>query len=253
VLSHRNDDILPVDYLIKIVNEQFEGKLSVEESGFTGLVLAVNSGVSTEGVISEIRKLFSTHYSIDDDNNVLLIKEEETTEIKAEKTDSDDSETKSAEPTAEEKNNNEIEEKSAIESSLELIDKLVGADEYKALAHEISDIAPEFIKNKTFFRIVRTIHTVCILQIFDIQTEYNHGIAVTDTVVFRKRQYCKRFFFFSLKKKQFAGSRIGGADCKINPSHNRRRSVNLVESGSDRVTVNFIQRFHIYVLFSNCH
>lgn len=149
VLSHRDDDILPVDYLIKIVNEQFEGKLSVEESGFTGLVLAVSGDVSTEGIILEIRKLFSTHYSIEDDNNILLIKEEKSDDSKAEKNDSE-GKSESAEPEADDNDSDEEIDKSAIESSLEEIDKLVGADEYKDLAHEIADIAPEIIKNKTF-------------------------------------------------------------------------------------------------------
>ena len=60
------------------------------------------------------------------------------------------------------------------------------------------DILP--VKEKTLFRIIRSVHAVCILKAFYINAEYYHGIAVSYTVMLRKRDYCKRQILSSVKQ-----------------------------------------------------
>ena len=148
VLSHREDDILPVDYLIKVVGDKFAGKLEVEDSGITELVLNVKGSDSADTIVSQIRKIFCEHYSLADDNSVLLIK----THLAKDEVSSEPEK----KPAEQQKQNSEPGEStetndvSGMEKALDEIDKLVGAEEFKALAKEIVDIAPQIIKNKTF-------------------------------------------------------------------------------------------------------
>lgn len=148
VLSHREDDILPVDYLIKVVGDKFAGKLEVEDSGITELVLNVKGSDSADTIVSQIRKIFCEHYSLADDNSVLLIK----THLAKDEV-SSEPEKKPAEQqkqNSEPGESTETNDASGMEKALDEIDKLVGAEEFKALAKEIVDIAPQIIKNKTF-------------------------------------------------------------------------------------------------------
>lgn len=150
VLSHREDDILPVDYLIKVVGDKFAGKLEVEDSGITELVLNVKGSDSADTIVSQIRKIFCEHYSLADDNSVLLIK----THVAKDEVSSEPEKKPAEQPKQEEATEStqkaEEDNSSAIEKALEEINKLVGAEEFKALAKEIVDIAPQIIKNKTF-------------------------------------------------------------------------------------------------------
>lgn len=151
VLSHREDDILPVDYLAKIVGEQFASVLEVADSGLTELVLNVKGkDTKTEDIINKIRKIFLDHYSLGDDSTVLLIKADEVAEEIGSEKKVEDNKTPTVEEKKTEKNNSADEQKHSLENALEEINKLVGAEEFKALAQEIADIAPEIIRNKTF-------------------------------------------------------------------------------------------------------
>ena len=150
VLSHREDDILPVDYLIKVVGDKFAGKLEVEDSGITELVLNVINGQNPDLIMHILRKIFCEHYSLADDNSVLLIK----THVAKDEVSSEPEKKPAEQPKQEEATEStqkaEEDNSSAIEKALEEINKLVGAEEFKALAKEIVEIAPQIIKNKTF-------------------------------------------------------------------------------------------------------
>ena len=148
VLSHREDDILPIDYLIKVVGDKFAGKLEVEDSGITELVLNVKKGHNADLITHIIRKTFCEHYSLADDNSVLLIK----THVAKDEVSSEPEKKPAEQPkqNSEPGESTETNDASGMEKALDEIDKLVGAEEFKALAKEIVDIAPQIIKNKTF-------------------------------------------------------------------------------------------------------
>lgn len=148
VLSHREDDILPIDYLIKVVGDKFAGKLEVEDSGITELVLNVKKGHNADLITHIIRKTFCEHYSLADDNSVLLIK----THVAKDEVSSEPEKKPAEQPkqNSEPCESTETNDASGMEKALDEIDKLVGAEEFKALAKEIVDIAPQIIKNKTF-------------------------------------------------------------------------------------------------------
>ena len=148
VLCHREDDVLPIDYLIKVVGDKFAGKLEVEDSGITELVLNVKGSDSADTIVAQIRRIFCEHYSLADDNSVLLIK----THVAKDEVSSEPEKKPAEQPkqNSEPGESTETKDASGMEKALDEIDKLVGAEEFKALAKEIVDIAPQIIKNKTF-------------------------------------------------------------------------------------------------------
>lgn len=148
VLSHREDEILPIDYLVKIIGENFGSVLTVEDSGLTELVLTVNvEDNGLEKIISEIRKIFADHYSLEEDNKVITVKAADVSDAPPASGDEDEI---SSEPKTEGTERTEGSNTDGIEKCLEAINELVGAEEFKALAKEIADISPQIIENKTF-------------------------------------------------------------------------------------------------------
>ena len=73
-----------------------------------------------------------------------------------------------------------------------------------------------FVKKPSCFRIVSSVNSVCIFKFLDVQSEYDHGIYIPDSVCLRKRQYSKRFFRTLLEQKQLAAFSMSGMNCKIN-------------------------------------
>lgn len=145
VLSRRNDDVLPSNYLEKAISEKLGDKVKIVDTDLTELVLNVKKA-DAEIVAEQIRNLFSEHYSLEECKEVLSINTDEITENPDEIIKGNivgDSKPENSGDTGE-----RDEEK--IEKCLEEIEKLVGAEEFKALAKEIVEISPQIIENKTF-------------------------------------------------------------------------------------------------------
>ena len=75
VLSHRGDDVLPIEQLAKIMGNEFGSKLVIEDSGLTELVITLDAdGASKDEVINKIRNIFAGEYSGADAERVMSIK-----------------------------------------------------------------------------------------------------------------------------------------------------------------------------------
>ena len=72
-----------------------------------------------------------------------------------------------------------------------------------------------FVEEKPFFRTIRTIHTICILEFFDVESINDHGIDITDTTGIGERKNCERFFLTGMKQKKLAGSAVAGMCSKV--------------------------------------
>lgn len=149
VLSHRTDDVLPVAFLEKSIGEKLGSQIVVENSSLTELVLSVKDESShTDDIISKIKDIFSEKYSSEDASKVLSIKAEN---VEKKSDDIDDPLTQNSEDNESSFEKKDEEPKiSAPEKCLEEINALVGAEEFKALAKEIADIAPQIAENKAF-------------------------------------------------------------------------------------------------------
>lgn len=170
VLSHRGDDVLPIEQLAKIMGNEFGSKLVIEDSGLTELVITLDAdGASKDEVINKIRNIFAGEYSGADAERVMSIKaveenEAKKTEKSEEKKPSEAEELKKriagvkkklGTSSSDSDEDAEADETLAAPSSdrtakcLENINALIGAEEFKALAQEIADIAPQIRQNGT--------------------------------------------------------------------------------------------------------
>lgn len=158
VLDHRSDEIRPIEYLEKLVSEQFKGQLTVDSSSHAELVISISCDeAAAEQAVLKIRKLFSEHYSLDEDNDVLSA---QMVEDKDEDSESASNEAKSDSEEGSEEKKKELREaltKSkgtkkalSVDECIARIDGLVGAKEFKALSHELVDIAPQLCEYKTY-------------------------------------------------------------------------------------------------------
>ena len=75
VLRHREDEVLPVDFLVQNISEQLGSKITIEDTGLTGIILSINDEESApDEIIAKIKDIFTSQYSIEDANKVLSIK-----------------------------------------------------------------------------------------------------------------------------------------------------------------------------------
>ena len=81
------------------------------------------------------------------------------------------------------------------------------------------------IENMTFFRFIRTVNMISILQILDVQPHDDHGIDITDTTGVRKRKNCERLLFTGVEKKKFAGCTVTGMCGKVNSVGKRSSTI----------------------------
>ena len=107
-----------------------------------------------------------------------------------------------------------------------------------------------FIKNKTLLGVIRSIHSICIFKIIDIQSENKHGINPSDPVMLRKRQDCIGFSFSSVIQKELHICCFHRTDCKADSLSECRSSINPIKTRSDIISLNLLQGQEMLILFS---
>lgn len=166
ILSHRNDDELPVETLIKGLKNC---KLSNTKSSFTTLSAIVDDGVVPQNAFeSLVLKVLLKEYPEENVKDTFTLTIEGVTAEKEEaavtdEKDEDETETQSDSAAksldwllgggskTEVKGDESKEESGDVGADvMEKIEKLVGAAEFKTLAKEISAISPEIKRNNTY-------------------------------------------------------------------------------------------------------
>ena len=141
VLQHRNDETKPVQRVEGFLNGKFADKLTVEGRSFTVLSVVFDDGAVSEAEITNAVKIYlKATYEIGDDDGVatLTVREYEEAKPTEEKT-SAEGETQSA-------TNEDEEREKRLAALVQKIEAMIGGDEYKALAREITTIAPNIIE-----------------------------------------------------------------------------------------------------------
>ena len=81
------------------------------------------------------------------------------------------------------------------------------------------------VEQIAFLRIVRSVDPIGIFNIFNVQTEYDHGVGRTDLVVLREGQLNKRLLLLAVEQNQPHGSRTERADGKIDAARYGSRAI----------------------------
>ena len=77
VLAHREDDLLPIQFLVKLIKEKYGKSISVEKANLTELQFTVNAKVNCEEIMRGLRTVFNIRYDLSETNDVLEIIVEE--------------------------------------------------------------------------------------------------------------------------------------------------------------------------------
>lgn len=131
VLKRRGDEILPIEFIKKYLQTEYEKIVSVEDASLTELsVEIIDLRADIDTILNSIRQNFFAHYGISDDDKIMSI------EVK--NVDDENDKTEAA-PSAVPKKNLSDE-----------LDVLVSGEEFKLLVQELEQVAPQIIQNKTF-------------------------------------------------------------------------------------------------------
>ena len=151
VLEHRTDDIKPVEYLKNIINDKLNGRLRVADSGLTTLYLDVaDETADTDELVAALRNAFLAKYQLEDNSDVITAEIISADSAEEEKKDDDDEGERTASFIERLHGPAERSETVTVEKCMARINNLAGAGEFKALAKEFCDIAPQIVANKTY-------------------------------------------------------------------------------------------------------
>lgn len=131
VLKHRIDNELPVEVLKEAISKQLGEALCVEESGITAIIYGVKGDkYPLDELREKIIKIYLDTYPDGDESSVsvMIVSEPGKSE--------DDGENLSA--------------VSATQKCMDKISELVGGEEFKRLAKELVEVAPQIIESKTY-------------------------------------------------------------------------------------------------------
>lgn len=154
VLEHKEDDPLPIE-LIKRKFETEQG-VDVRKASFTSLSLVLDNGVDSDAISEKIRQIFSAQYP--EDGEVLSLSKSEEDSEDADENGDGESEDEDGEEDGEEEEEVETRHSRKEEGKkngrtaktvMADIEKLIGAEEFKALCRELVEVAPELVRSKT--------------------------------------------------------------------------------------------------------
>ena len=135
VLRHRGDPVLPIPYIENSLRKTYGDKILILGTSFVDIRVAINDkSLSLEGLQTYIEDTFSNRYLFDPD-------EGEVRFAIAEENSGGDEEAAGVYTRP---------EPSPLEKCLAETERLVGAEGFKELAHEIATIAPRISENRTY-------------------------------------------------------------------------------------------------------
>lgn len=160
VLSHRGDEVLPIDFL---KNELFSiaCDAKIVRSSHTELTVLVGLDESGAKELSDrLCEIFARQYGLDEHSGVLSVKLEQFSKTVSESEESaatEETKSASASPemakvTLKPSNDKDpkTEEKSAVDACMKRIEAMTGGSEFKAFARELCAIAPYIKQNNAF-------------------------------------------------------------------------------------------------------
>jgi len=149
VLEHRMDDVKPIEFLKNTVEKQLENQLSIKESNLTTLRLTVtDESADAAALLETLKAAFFNEYDVRDSDEVLTA--EVTTEDEPEAKKEDDAKSDDDDGRIFGRLRGDREPAPGVEECMARIDALAGAGEFKALAKELCEIAPQIVANKTY-------------------------------------------------------------------------------------------------------
>ncbi len=149
VLKHRENAVLPIDFLKQHIQAGFSGTLIIQDSNLTELYVGVvDATADVDGLVDKLRDAFCAHYEISEGEgifkvNLLSPKGKDESSAGAPK------DLKIDEQIASEARGLAAEEAPQPKTLSDVLGGLVSGEEFKLLVKELEEIAPQIIQNKT--------------------------------------------------------------------------------------------------------
>lgn len=151
VLEHRNDDVRPIDFLKNTVRDKLQDRLSIKDSGLTTLCLTVtDESADAAELLAVLRNAFLNEYSLEDNDDVITAEVTTPDADDEKKDDGEDHDLDGGSFFSRLRRPEEKQKPETVEECMAKIGALAGAGEFKALAKELCEIAPQIIENKTY-------------------------------------------------------------------------------------------------------
>lgn len=145
ILSKRGNEVLPPEYLIQKIKEEFVLNNEYIKVSFCSGVVELSDEVSVDLVIGEIEKIMLNEYSLDRNSDVYSVEINDYQEpVKIE----EEADKEKADEQSDATTNNEYSEQPEQSDGF-VVDtsELVGAGEFKMLVEEVKKMAPGLIEN----------------------------------------------------------------------------------------------------------
>lgn len=171
ILSKRGDDVLPPKMVIQKISEVFKVKNESVKVTYCSGVLEIAGNMSPEEVVSEIRQIILKVYDINPDSELYTVEISDYAE--PEKAPKED--VPKEKPT-------DLKQKSCCETETSktegkdisaILDKLVGAGEFKQLVEEVVRVAPALIENDIVDSFTSRAYLVSINEGYGLSTYLN--------------------------------------------------------------------------------
>ena len=148
LFQHRNDPVNPANALIEALKTGLGESVSVRKEALHILAVVSEGGEAAGDVIDRVRSFLSQNYQLaPDGENYAIEVQDADEEDNAKEEDNPEEESREADP-PEHRRRTAKPEKVTVEACMADIDALTGAEEFKALAHEIAGVAPRLSKKE---------------------------------------------------------------------------------------------------------
>jgi AAA+ superfamily predicted ATPase len=171
ILSKREDDDLPPKVVLKKISEKFKLKNGLSKVANCSGVIELSDDISGENIIAEIESIINNTYAIDKESKVYSVEindYKESSETKEKETKSNDTAVEQPEG----KSELELSQKDS-EDITNIINKLIGASEFKALAEETVKMAPSLKDNNIVDSFTSRAYIVSINEGYGLTTYLN--------------------------------------------------------------------------------
>lgn len=179
ILSKRSNDILPPEYVIQKIKEEFVLNNEYIKVSCCSGVVELSEELSVEFVISEIEKIILNEYSVDRNSDIysVEINDYQESDETEEQTAQNDEKTDELHETSVKIKQSEIPEQSEFDVS-----ELVGAGEFKLLVEEVKRMAPGLIENNIIDSFTSRAYIISINEGFGLTTYLNSFADLVENV-----------------------------------------------------------------------
>ena len=173
ILSKRGNEVLPPEYLIQKIKEEFVLNHEYIKVSFCSGVIELSDEVSVDLVISEIEKIMLNEYSLDINSDVYAVEINDYQEPEKKEEEPDKDKEKADEQSEAPAKTERSEQPERSDVAKVDVSELVGAGEFKLLVEEVKKMAPGLIENNIIDSFIGRAYIISVNEGYGLTTYLN--------------------------------------------------------------------------------